>query len=87
MNHAKTSFSTEICAGVIISVVQYLAPLQYVAPSASSWGHENAKKHSCEPFAAKVACYGCRCGCGTVEGCGSGLVGMVTARQKSVVRR
>jgi hypothetical protein len=29
MNHAKTSFSTEICAGAIISVVQYLAPLRY----------------------------------------------------------
>jgi hypothetical protein len=28
MNHAKTSFSTEICAGAIISVVQYLAPLR-----------------------------------------------------------
>jgi hypothetical protein len=30
MNHAKTSFSTEMFAGAIISVVQYLAPLQYV---------------------------------------------------------
>jgi hypothetical protein len=30
MNHAKTSFSTEICAGAIMSVVQYLAPLRYV---------------------------------------------------------
>jgi hypothetical protein len=29
MNHAKTSFSTEICAGAINSVVQYLAPLRY----------------------------------------------------------
>jgi hypothetical protein len=29
MNHAKRSFSTEICAGAIISVVQYLAPLRY----------------------------------------------------------
>jgi hypothetical protein len=29
MNHAKPSFSTEICAGAIISVVQYLAPLRY----------------------------------------------------------
>jgi hypothetical protein len=28
MNHAKTSFSTEIFAGAIISVVQCLAPLQ-----------------------------------------------------------
>jgi hypothetical protein len=27
MKHAKTLFSTEICAGGIISVVQYLAPL------------------------------------------------------------
>jgi hypothetical protein len=30
MNHAKTSFSTEILAGAIISVVQYLAPLRYL---------------------------------------------------------
>jgi hypothetical protein len=30
MNHAKTSFRTEICAGAIISVVQYLAPLRSV---------------------------------------------------------
>jgi hypothetical protein len=29
MNHAKTSFSTEMFAGAIISVVQYLAPLWY----------------------------------------------------------
>jgi hypothetical protein len=29
MNHAKTPFSTEICAGAIISGIQYLAPLQY----------------------------------------------------------
>jgi hypothetical protein len=29
MNHAKTSFSTEIFAGAMISVVQYLAPLRY----------------------------------------------------------
>jgi hypothetical protein len=29
MNHAKTSFSREICAGAIISVFQYLALLQY----------------------------------------------------------
>jgi hypothetical protein len=29
MNHAKTSFSTEIFAGATISVVQYLATLQY----------------------------------------------------------
>jgi hypothetical protein len=29
MNHAKTSCSTEIFAGAIISVVQYLAPLRY----------------------------------------------------------
>jgi hypothetical protein len=31
MNHAKTTFSTEICAGATISVVQYLAPLRYKA--------------------------------------------------------
>jgi hypothetical protein len=31
MNHAKTSFSTEIFGGAIISVVQYLAPLRYIA--------------------------------------------------------
>jgi hypothetical protein len=30
LNHAKTSFSTEICAGARISVVQYLAPLLYL---------------------------------------------------------
>jgi hypothetical protein len=30
MNHAKTSFSTEIFANAIISVVQYLGPLWYV---------------------------------------------------------
>jgi hypothetical protein len=29
MNHAKTSYSTEIFAGEIISVAQYLAPLRY----------------------------------------------------------
>jgi hypothetical protein len=33
MNRAKTSFSTEICDGAIISVVQYFAPLRYIA-----WG-------------------------------------------------
>jgi hypothetical protein len=27
-NHAKTSFSTEICAGAIASMIQYLEPLQ-----------------------------------------------------------
>jgi hypothetical protein len=29
MNHANTSFSKDICAGAIISVVQYIAPLGY----------------------------------------------------------
>jgi hypothetical protein len=29
MNHAKTSFSTEIFAGATIHVVRYLAPLRY----------------------------------------------------------
>jgi hypothetical protein len=29
LNHAKTSVSSEIFAGAIISVVQYLAPLRY----------------------------------------------------------
>jgi hypothetical protein len=28
MNHAKTSFSTEMFTGATISVVQYLAPLR-----------------------------------------------------------
>jgi hypothetical protein len=28
LNHAKTSFSTEIFAGAIISVVRYVAPLR-----------------------------------------------------------
>jgi hypothetical protein len=30
VNHAKTSFSTEIFAGAIISMVQYLAPLRFI---------------------------------------------------------
>jgi hypothetical protein len=30
MNHAKASFSTEMFAGAVISVVQYLAPLWYL---------------------------------------------------------
>jgi hypothetical protein len=34
MNHAKTSFSTEIFAGAIIVVVQYLAPLWYLTAQA-----------------------------------------------------
>jgi hypothetical protein len=36
MNHATTSFSTEMFAGAIMSVVQYLAPLRVamVTPSA-----------------------------------------------------
>jgi hypothetical protein len=29
MNHAKTSFSTDILAGAAISVVYFLAPLRY----------------------------------------------------------
>jgi hypothetical protein len=37
MNHAKTSFSTEIFAGAIISVVQYLAPLRYMAEHHQMW--------------------------------------------------
>jgi hypothetical protein len=36
MNHANTSFSTEICAGAIISVVQYLAPLRYLSAVATT---------------------------------------------------
>jgi hypothetical protein len=28
MNHAKTSFSTEICAGAISSLIQCVAPLR-----------------------------------------------------------
>jgi hypothetical protein len=32
MNQAKTSFSTDIFAGAIISVVQYLEPLRYCGP-------------------------------------------------------
>jgi hypothetical protein len=32
MDHTKKSFSTEIFAGAIISVVQYLAPLRYCTP-------------------------------------------------------
>jgi hypothetical protein len=34
MNHAKSSFSTEIFDGAIISVVQYLAPLRYMQQKA-----------------------------------------------------
>jgi hypothetical protein len=30
-NHAKTSFSTEMFAGAIISMVKYFAPLQYTS--------------------------------------------------------
>jgi hypothetical protein len=41
MNHAKTSFSTETFAGAMISVVQYLALLRYMAvltiKGASHW--------------------------------------------------
>jgi hypothetical protein len=33
MSHAKTSFSTDVFAGAIISVVQYLAPLRYIVRS------------------------------------------------------
>jgi type IV secretory pathway TraG/TraD family ATPase VirD4 len=40
MNHAKTSFSAEIFAGAIISVVQHLAPLRYVALQA--WAYVGA---------------------------------------------
>jgi hypothetical protein len=29
VNHARTSFSTEIFAGAVVSVGQYLAPLRY----------------------------------------------------------
>jgi hypothetical protein len=36
MNHAKASFSTEIFAGAIIGVVQYLALLQYSSDTAAS---------------------------------------------------
>jgi hypothetical protein len=34
MNHAKTSFSTEIFGGAIIIVVQYLAPQRHALPQA-----------------------------------------------------
>jgi hypothetical protein len=36
MNHAKSSFSTEMFAGAIISVVQYWAPLWYMQQKASN---------------------------------------------------
>jgi hypothetical protein len=41
MNHTKTSFSTEIFAVPITSVVQYLAPRQY--------GQCASRKHSASP--------------------------------------
>jgi hypothetical protein len=34
MDHAKMSFSTEIFAGAIISMVRYLAPLRHVKSAA-----------------------------------------------------
>jgi hypothetical protein len=49
MDHAKTSFSTGICAGAIISVVQYLAPLRYIACSEAlkwAWAMSSDGVHS-----------------------------------------
>jgi hypothetical protein len=40
MKHAKTSFSREIFAGAIISVVQYLAPLRYHKTVTRTWGSD-----------------------------------------------
>jgi hypothetical protein len=40
MKHAKTSFSREIFAGAINSVVQYLAPLGYHKIVTRTWGSE-----------------------------------------------
>jgi hypothetical protein len=39
MNHAKTSFSTEICAGAVISVVPCLAQLRVASVSRMSFVH------------------------------------------------
>jgi hypothetical protein len=38
MNDAKTSVSTQIFAGAIISAVQYLAPLRYIVPATEAGG-------------------------------------------------
>jgi hypothetical protein len=45
MNHAKTSFGTEIVAGAVISVVQYVAPL-----SIRVWGVYDGTKESVPSF-------------------------------------
>jgi hypothetical protein len=45
MNHAKTLFSTEIFAGAIVSVVQYLAPLRYSLRIKPIWAF--VTKHYC----------------------------------------
>jgi hypothetical protein len=55
MNHAKTSFSTEIFSGAIISVVQYLAPLPYsehriVANHFEASGHKALSRRDAEHF-------------------------------------
>jgi hypothetical protein len=45
MNHAKTSFNTEIFAGAVVSVVQYLAPLRYAAQGAAACGPHPQRVH------------------------------------------
>jgi hypothetical protein len=50
MNDAKTSFSTEIFAGAIISVVLYLAPLRYAINGSALLEINNALQcmHECQ---------------------------------------
>jgi hypothetical protein len=50
MIHAQTSFSTEICAGAIISVVQYLAPLRYADASLFARAREHLKQATLAHF-------------------------------------
>jgi hypothetical protein len=49
MNHAKTSFSSEICAGATISAVQSLAPLRYVFMVMYTFRHRVALKMLLQP--------------------------------------
>jgi hypothetical protein len=42
-NHAKTSFSTEVCAGAIVCVVQYLALLRDIKCAFSACMHDSSE--------------------------------------------
>jgi hypothetical protein len=59
MNHAKTSFSTETCAGAIISVVQYLALLRYFKHLVSGIPLATARVVSVKVWRACIAPRGC----------------------------